>query len=230
MKTYNISTLDFNSTSPISRRSVLGMLTAATAFTLANPIKALASMSNEEAQKWHTQKLVNLACSPALARSVNQQISAAPTYWVRLGNSFHERFASAIRINVRIYPTEAVTNRFFEMDGGLPLFDTENPCRRCKDMNVVELWHFTQRDVVDQFGVLSPCNERLMASGRDYELFRETAQSYDLDPNEWNYQYKRPVSNGRRSTAAHVVTSRTQRSPSGQPKNTVLITPYDLFS
>jgi hypothetical protein len=229
MTPYNSATLDFNSTSPSSRRSFLGVLTAATALAVANPHKVLASMSSEEAQKQYTQRFVNLACSPSVARSINEHISAAPTYWVRPGNNFHERFASAIRINVRIYPSSAITNRFFEMDGGLPFFDTENPCRRCKDMNVVELWHFTRPDVVDQFGVLSPCNARLMASDQDYDLFRETAQSYDLDPNEWNYQYKRPVTNGRRSTAAHVVTSRTQRSPSGQPSNTVLITPYDLF-
>jgi len=230
MEAYGGPIFDFNLNPNLSRRYFFGMLAAATVFAATNPVKAFSSSSFEENCKAQTQRLVSLTCNPADARRINRQISNAPTYWTSPGRTFHEAFASKIRIDTRVFPTEALSDRYFEIDSGLPLFDSENPCRRIKDMNSVELWHFTHPDVVDDFGVLSPCNERLQATTRDREIFRETAKFYDTDPESWNYQYKRPVSNGKRNTMAHVVTSKTDRSLSGQPANTVLITPYDLFS
>lgn len=211
-----------------SRRGFIkaaGVFAAALAVT---PKLALANASYEAAE-WR-QLVINLVYAigdQSFAQRTANSIRGCSIYPAPTPADFHEQFSARSILSLRVYP-QMVGERYFEIDRW-PFFDTENPCRRCKDLNVREISQIVLPDEIKTFGaVVSPCGYREPPDTAYSDHFRRAAEDYDTDPREWNWEYSRPFNNGQQSFLGHGVSHRTSRDSSGRPHKALLLSSEDI--
>jgi hypothetical protein len=153
----------------LTRRSFIGVSIPAAAAMLLKPSIALSSSSslilaNENlAQLWTrtVNSLVGLVVEDGVAsREMMRLIALGRIYGAPSARSFHEYYGPKFLIEVRLSPVNTSYDRWFEFDLW-PIFDSQNPCRPIKDLNMAEILRITYKPEVDLYGaVVSPCSER----------------------------------------------------------------------
>jgi len=216
---------------PFVNPSRRGFIKAAGVFAAALAVAPKVALANAsyESTEWK-QLVINLVYAVGdqrFAQRTADSIRSCSLYSAPTPTNFHEQFSANLILGLRVYP-ERVGERYFEIDR-FPFFDTENPCRRYKDLNVREIRQIVTPDEIDTFGtVVSPCNQRQAPDMAYYDHFRRAAEDYDSDPREWNWEYSRPFNNGKKSFLAHGVSHRTSRDSSGRPHKALLLSSEDI--
>jgi hypothetical protein len=194
----------------ISRRLVLkglGVLTAVCAF---RPQLLLADQfSGLYGWRQLLGEFVTQVCPAPTASRFQSLILNAQAYSAPVATDFHHYYSQPIILDLRISPQLTVNGgRYFEFDR-YPFYDSNQPCRRTKDVNDIELRRFLNAGEVEFYGgVVSPCSERRLATQCDLNDFQRTAQYYRTDPAGWEPLYVRNVTDGRRSYLAHAAKPR----------------------
>lgn len=161
---------------------------------------------------------------PAAGR-IREAIYRAGTSYVAPPADFHSRFSSRQIINAQVYPEATYGDRYFEFDR-LPYYDSRNPCRRTKDLNVIEIERILNGEEREHYGgVVSPCSERrqIASCGCEWDTYRETAASYDEDPDAWEPVYTRNFTDGGQSYLGFAVRARS--NDRGRPPTLLLLSP-----
>jgi hypothetical protein len=210
----------------VSRRNFLMGLGLVTGAVIVTPVLALPGVAdNGGSWKESVSRLVNYICPEPSAKRIRDAIYRAETYYVVPPTDFHSSFSSRQIINVQTSPEATYGGRYFEL-ARLPYYDSSNPCRRTKDLNVLEIERILNDGEREYYGgVVSPCSERrqLASCGCERNVYNKTVAFYDEDPEAWQPVYTRNFTDGRRSYLGFAVKSRTNAQ--GQPLKQLLLSP-----
>lgn len=199
-------------TCSVSRRSFLkgaGLLAGAVLVKPAHALPGLASYRSS--WKASVCSLVDHICPERAAERIREAIYEAQTYSVTPAPDFHSSFSSTRIIDARVSPEATYGDRFFEF-ARLPYYDSRNPPRRAKDLNLLEIERILNEGEQEHFGsVVSPCSERrqVASCGCERDVYRKTFARYRKDEAEWAPLYARNFTDGRRSYLGFAVQSRT---------------------
>ena len=208
----------------VPRRSILMGLGLVAGAMLVKPVRALPGLAYGGWQE-SVCDLVDYICPQPAAGRIRDAIYRAGTSYVTPSADFHSSFSSRQIINAQVYPEATYGDRYFEFER-LPYYDSRNPCRRTKDLNILEIERILNEDERELYGgVVSPCSERrqLASCGCEWDVYRETAASYDEDPDAWEPLYTRNFTDGKQSYLGFAVKART--NVQGQPLRQLLISP-----
>lgn len=209
----------------VSRRNILMGIGLFTGAMLVKPAQALAGLADGGRWKESVCDLVDYICPPPAAGRIREAIYQAGTSYVTPASDFHGSFSSRQAINAQVYPEATYGSRYFEFER-LPYYDSRNPCRRTKDLNLLEIARILSPGERKFYGgVVSPCSERrpLVSCGCEWDVYRETAASYEEDPDAWEPVYTRNFTDGKKSYLGFAVKART--NVQGQPLRQLLLSP-----
>jgi hypothetical protein len=211
----------------MSRRKFLMGVGLAVGAMIVKPAHALPGLAYD-GDRWKESvcSLVDYICPEPAAGRIRDAIYAADTYYVAPSSDFHSSFSSKHIINAQVYPEATYGDRYFEF-ARLPYYDSRNPCRRTKDLNVVEIERILNGDERERYGgVVSPCSERrqLASCGCERDTYTRTLAYYEEDPKAWEPVYTRNFTDGRSSYLGFAVKPRTNGQ--GQPPSQLFLSPY----
>lgn len=195
----------------VSRRRFLMGAGLAAGVMLVEPARALPGFAYEgDGWKETVCSLVDHVCPEPAAERIREAIQQAETYSVTPASDFHGSFSSGRVINARVSPEATYGNRFFEFSR-LPYYDSRKPCRRAKDLNMMEIERILNLEEQEYYGgVVSPCSERrqLASCGCERNVYQKTLADYEDDPGAWEPLYVRNFTDGARSFLGFAVRSR----------------------
>lgn len=210
----------------VSRRNFLMGLGLVTGAMIVKPVRALPGRTYEDGSwKASVSRLVNYICPEPAAGRIRDAIDRADTYYGAPSTDFHSSFSSRQILNAQVYPETTYGDRYFEL-ARLPYYDSRNPCRRTKDLNVLEIERILNRGERQYYGgVVSPCSERrqLASCGCERNVYNKTLAYYQQDPEAWESLYTRNFTDGRRSYLGFAIKPRTNAQ--GQPLKQLLLSP-----
>lgn len=195
----------------VSRRSFLMGMGVVAGSMIVKPVQALPGLAYSGGWKERVCDLADYVCPQPAAERIREAIYRAETSYVTPAADFHGSFASRQIIDAHVYPEATYGSRYFEFER-LPYYDSRNPCRRSKDLNLIEIERILNQGEREFYGgVVSPCSERrpVASCGCERDTYRETAASYEEDPNAWEPVYARNFTDGRRSYLGFAVKART---------------------
>ena len=212
----------------IERRSFMKSLFVAGVTVTLYPSISLADSYESETWKGHISDLVKAICPPSTANWMCSAITQSRVAQAPSPADFHSYFsAPLILVDARISPAQVVCSRFFEIDR-FPFFDTQNPCKRIKDLNAHEIRRISYNQEIERFGcVVSPCSERFKPEKDDYPAFYRTVAAYNGDPNDFELNYKRSFNHGRPSWG-YGVTKKGSTGANGKPLKDLLLSSEDI--
>ncbi|HEX8129635.1 MAG TPA: hypothetical protein VF527_11090 [Pyrinomonadaceae bacterium] len=210
----------------VSRRNFLVGMGLVTGTVLIKPATALHGFAyNGGSWKESVCKLVDYICPQLTAGHIREAIYRADSYHAAPSADYHGSFSSRQIINAQVYPKVTHGGRYFEFSR-LPYYDSHNPCRRTKDLNVLEIERILNDGEREYYGgVVSPCSERrqLASCGCERDAYDKTVTYYKEDPKAWEPLYVRNFTDGRRSYLGFAVKPRTNAY--GQPLKQLLLSP-----
>lgn len=196
----------------VSRRNFLRGMGLVAGVMIVSPARALPGLTRDGGSwKESVCSLVDYVCPEPAAERIRESISQAETYYVTPSSDFHSSFSSRQIINVQVSPEATYGDRYFEL-ARLPYYDSRNPCRRTKDLNVVEIERILNGDAQEYYGtVVSPCSERrrLASCGCERDVYQKTLAHYEEDPQAWEPLYVRNFTDGSSSYLGFGVKPRT---------------------
>lgn len=210
----------------VSRRKFLVGMGLMAGAMIARPVHALPHLAYD-GSSWKDSvcRLVDNVCPKPAAKRINDSIYRADTYYVAPPADFHGSFSSRELIKAQTYPEATYGERFFEL-AHLPYYDSQNPCRRTKDLNALEIERILNGGEREYYGgVLSPCSERrqLASCGCEWDVYNNTVAYYGEDPDAWEPLYTRNFTDGKSSYLGFAVTPRTDAQ--GRPLKQLLLSP-----
>lgn len=209
----------------VSRRSFLAGVGLVACATIVKPVHALPGFAYGDDWKESVCDLVGSICPEPVAGRIREAIYRAEVSYVTPSADFHSSFSSPRIINAQIRPEATYGSRFFEFER-LPFYDSRNPCRRSKDLNLLEIERILNEGEREQYGgVVSPCSERrpLASCGCEWDTYLKTAESYEEDPDEWDPLYTRNFTDGKESYLGFAVRART--NVEGRPSRQLFLSP-----
>lgn len=210
----------------VSRRNFMVGLGLATGAVIAKPVHALPGLVEDGGRlKASVSRLVNYICPEPTAGRIRDAIDAAEVQYVTPSTDFHGSFSSRQIINVQVYPKATYDGRFFELERRA-FYDSKNPCRRTKDLNVMEIERILNDRERRYYGVVvSPCSERRQVAtcGCEWDVYNKTLARYGEDPKAFEPLYARNFTDGRRSYLGFAVKART--GAPGWPLKQLLLSP-----
>jgi hypothetical protein len=190
------------STGGVPRRKFLVGLGLVAGTMIVKPVRALPGLAYDSSGwKESVGRLVSHICEEPAAGRIRGAIYSADTYYAAPQTDFHSTFSSRVIIDAQIDPEATYGDRYFEL-ASLPYYDSRNPCRRTKDLNVLEIERILNGDEQDYYGgVVSPCSERrrLASCGCERNVYNKTLAHHNEDPAAWEPVYTRNFTDGRRS-------------------------------
>lgn len=196
----------------VSRRNFLRGMGLVAGAMIVSPARALPRLAYDGGSwKESVCSLVDYVCPEPAARRIREAIYRAETYYVTTPSDFHSSFSSRQIINAQVYPEATYGDRYFEL-ARLPYYDSRNPCRRTKDLNVVEIERILNEEEQDHYGgVVSPCSERrqLASCGCERNVYHKTLADYEEDPQAWDPLYVRNFTDGHSSYLGFAARPRT---------------------
>jgi hypothetical protein len=213
----------------VSRRNFLMGLGLVAGAVIAKPVHALPGLMDDGGRlKASVGRLVNYICPEPAAGRIRDAINRADTYYVAPSTDFHGSFSSRQIINVQVYPKATYDGRYFELER-LPFYDSRNPCRRTKDLNVMEIERILNDRERKYYGVVvSPCSERRQVAtcGCERDVYNKTLAYYGEDPRALEPIYTRNFTDGRRSYLGFAVKARM--GAPGWPLKQLVLSPDNV--
>jgi hypothetical protein len=210
----------------VSRRSFLMGMGLVAGAMLVKPVSALPGLAYDGGHWKETVcRLVDYVCPEPAAARIRDAIYRADTYYAEPSTDFHSSFSSRQIINAQVYPEATRGGRYFEFER-LPYYDSRNPCRRTKDLNVLEIERILNGDEQERYGgVVSPCSERrqLASCGCERNVYNKTLAYYSKDSEVWEPVYTRNFTDGSRSYLGFAIKPRT--SAQSQLPTQLLLSP-----
>jgi hypothetical protein len=221
----------------VSRRNFIGGLGAFTAMLMiqrrasAESAELILTGDDTSFEFWRgsvTRLITNVVEDQDRRREMVRALATSTIYWSSSPTSFHESFCSPYLFDARLSPARTIQERWFELNLR-PMFDTENPCRSVKDLNLPEILRITH-EYNTNGRVLSPCNHRMQPTNAEYDNFCKTTERYGLDPKRVTWLYTRPFTTGRNRYLGHAIAvSKPSGSTSVPPSTSGGATSKDLL-
>jgi len=140
---------------------------------------------------------------PGVASGViANKISQAPIIPSTQTNNFHNKYSSNYKLDVKVEPIKTkYNNSYFQINDGLPAYDSENPPRVIKDLNSRELKRVTNVKEIKYYGkVLYPCSERYIPNEKAANIYEDTSKNlYNRKPDSLHLEYVRAFNDGNKS-------------------------------
>jgi hypothetical protein len=209
----------------VSRRNFLIGMGLVAGAIIVKPVYALPGFAYDGGWKESVCNLVDYICPQPAARRIREAIYQAGTSYVTPSADFHGSFSSRQIISAQIYPEATYGDRYFEL-ASLPYYDSHNPCRRTKDLNVLEIARILNEGEQKYYGgVVSPCSERrqLASCGCERDVYNKTVAYYEEDPEAWEPVYTRNFTDGKESYLGFAVKPRANAQ--GQLLKQLLLSP-----
>lgn len=191
----------------------------------------LALAQDSELARWRDRVtgFVYTVCSDSRARVITSQLNKTRLLWRRETSDFHYYYASPVIFEGgTILSEEVICHNGFEVNQ-FPFYDAQCPCERITDLNAFEIRTITNASEIREYGcVLAPYGKRWPVEHADHANYRRVSKNYDLDPDQFNPEYKRVFKGNGRAVHGYQLAHKTQVGSNGKPIKTVILDSNDI--
>lgn len=213
----------------LGRRRFLQVLGVAGVGLALSPQGVLAQDS--EAARWRARvtDFVYTVCNNRRANAITRQLSNASLQYTPTTTVFHYYYAApVIFVGTTISPEEVTCGNGFEVNR-FPFYDVQCPCRGVNDLNAFEIRSITNATEVKEYGcVLAPASRRTPLEYRDHANYRLTTRNYDLEPDQFQPEYKRVFTGKGRAYYGYQIRHKTQVGSNGKPIRAILLSSTEI--
>jgi len=216
--------------SAIPRRRFLQTATLIGAGLALCPTNVLAQSPDAGLWRDRVTGFVDMICEDNYqqARSINSVIKNSSVEVAPKGRTFHETYAAPLIFVTRVLPQSVICHNGFQVLL-FPYYDIQHPVRAVNDLNAYEIRRITNAGEISRLGcIVAPTSQRMSLESRaDHADYRSTAARYQLNPDEFNPEFKRVFTGKGRSRLGYQVAHKTATGPSGKPLRDILLSDQD---
>jgi hypothetical protein len=186
---------------------------------------------DSEAGRWRDRVtgFVDTICNTGRARAINSQIYSANIYLAPRAADFHYYYSAPfIFVGTTVDPEEVICGNGFQVNR-FPFYDVRCPCGGITDLNAFEIRRISNDKERERYGcVLAPYSTRTSLEYGDHADYRQTAQDYGLNPDQFQPEYKRVFKGKGRAYRGYQIAHKSQVGPNGKPVRDILLSSEDI--
>ncbi|HEY9405717.1 MAG TPA: twin-arginine translocation signal domain-containing protein [Pyrinomonadaceae bacterium] len=164
------------------------------------------------------------------ARTITSQLNSTGLQWRGETTDFHYYYAAPIIFaGGMILSERVICNNGFEVKR-YPFYDHQYPCQHVTDLNAFEIRCVTNPVEIKEYGcVMAPHGRRRSLEGyADHANYRRVAKTYDIDPDQFEPEYKRVFKGNKRAVIGYQIAHKTAVGTNGKPEKGVILDSSDI--